>query len=167
MSYSQMFQYSYRGNRENNREWTSIAFVVYILSNYLSVQGFENDYRKWLSSVASQANCWLNWCDSLVHPMRAGTRFESFLSAFLSTRSCRLTSKHVWLDLIRSKNVTLLWLVSTPGDEKLWELVSASTIDFYYIYMIKIFNFLKLFSYVTKDWLKNVQLILMLHVTTL
>ena len=26
----------------------------------------------------------------------------------------------------------LLWLLSTPGDEKLWELVSVSTIDFFY-----------------------------------
>ena len=29
----------------------------------------------------------------------------------------------------------LLWLLSTPRDEKLWELVSASTKDFYYIYI--------------------------------
>ena len=31
---------------------------------------------------------------------------------------------------IRSRHVTLLWLLLTPGDEELWELVSASTIDF-------------------------------------
>ena len=45
------------------------------------------------------------------------------------TTSCHLTSKRVWWDKL-SRNVSHLhWLLSTPGDEELWKLVSASTID--------------------------------------
>ena len=50
-------------------------------------------------------------------------------------------SKRVWWDLIRSKHVTLLWLLSTPGDEGLWERVSANTIDFLlYKYILDYFR---------------------------
>ena len=37
-----------------------------------------------------------------------------------SLTSCRHTSKRVWWDLIRSNNVTLFWLLSTPRDEELY-----------------------------------------------
>ena len=46
----------------------------------------------------------LAWCDSRVHPVREGTCCERY-----SNISCRLTSKRVWWDLIRSKHVTWLW----------------------------------------------------------
>ena len=60
----------------------------------------------------------------LSSPIKVSTIFENFLSLLVVSPS---SSKR---DLISSKHVTLLRLLSTSGDEELWELVSASTIDF-------------------------------------
>ena len=60
----------------------------------------------------------------LSSPIKVSTIFENFLSLLVVSPS---SSKR---GLISSKHVTLLRLLSTSGDEELWELVSASTIDF-------------------------------------
>ena len=76
--------------------------------------------------------CWyISTCTTNWNSQATSISFSSLLYI-----SCHLTSKRVRWDLIRSKHVTLLWLLSTPGDEELWELVSANTIEFYHIYYI-------------------------------
>ena len=69
---------------------------------------FSHQFLK--SSVAPQANCWLSLCDSRLNPMRAGTQVSFRLCQY---KVC-LIRPYLW-----SKHVTQLWLLSTPGDERL------------------------------------------------
>ena len=57
-----------------------------------------------------------------IFPERSLWLVYYILILYMSLTSYCLTSKRVWWDLIRSKHITLLWLLSTLGDEELREL---------------------------------------------
>ena len=73
------------------RDWLIVWFNLYFYLDktfmfgiFLEIMGYfvKILHFKFSASeifIAPQANCWLSWCDSRVHPMRAGTRFEGFL----------------------------------------------------------------------------------------